>query len=110
MSSTLLINHASPLIQITYAAASITNSYTLAGGFSSPVVMMMVVSTLDQPVQVSFDGTNNHLAVPAGSTVPVFIPLNFKENRIVFSHVNVFVKQIGAPASGSLYICAFTNT
>ncbi len=109
MSSTLFISHVVPLTQIAYAAASITATYTVAGTFTSGVQMMMVVSTLDQPVQISFDGTNDHLAVPAGATVPVFIPLNFNENRMVFQRPSIYVKEIGNPTTGSLYICAFGN-
>jgi hypothetical protein len=110
MASTLLMNHATPLTQIAYPAASITATYSAAGSFTSPVVMMFIISTLDQPVQVSFDGSIDHVAVPAGSTVPVFIQLNFKDNYIVFQRPNIFVKEIGNPTTGSLYICAFTNT
>lgn len=109
MSSTFLINHASPLIQITYAAASITASYTLAGTFTNSVVLMIFISTLDQPVQVSFDGTNDHIAIPAGSTTPVYMPINFKNNKIVFQRPSIYVKQIGVATTGSLYVSAFTN-
>lgn len=105
----ILITAASPLPQIEYAASSITSSYTLAGSFFKSVSIMLIVSTLDQPVQVSFDGTNDHIAVPAGSTVPVFIPIDFKSNGCFFSNVNVFVKEIGNPSTGSLYVSAFTS-
>lgn len=109
--STLLITQAIPLTQIAYAAASITASYTLAGSFTKPVMVMNIVSTLDQPVQISFDGTNDHVAVPAGSAEPVSIQFNFADNRVIFAApVNVFVKRIGAPGSGNLYISAFSNT
>ncbi len=100
MTSTLFVNHAAPLTQITYAAASIAAGYTLAGSFTGPLVMGLIVSTLDQPVQISFDGT----------TVPVNIPLNFKDNLIVFQKCTVFVKRIGTPTTGNLYVCGFTNT
>lgn len=106
----ILVTNAIPLTQIAYAAASITSSYTVAGTFTSPVVMMMVMSTLDQPVQISFDGVHDHLAVPAGSTVPVFIRLDFKDNRTVLPNPIIAVKEIGNPTTGSLYVCAFSAT
>lgn len=109
MSSTILISGVNPLIQIAYAAASITATYTLAGTFTNGVQMMTIISTLDQAVQVSFDGVNDHIAVPAGSTVPVCIPLNFKENYMTFQRPSIFVKEIGNPTAGSLYVTAFGN-
>jgi hypothetical protein len=99
---------AEPLTQVAYAAASITASYTNAGNFSSPVEFMIIVSTLDQPVQISFDGTHDHIPVPAGSTTPVFIPVNFKQNRLTFPTPTIFVKRIGTPTTGNLYVSAFT--
>lgn len=104
------ISLAIPLAQVAYAAASITNTYTLAGSFTSGVAMMMIVSTLDQPVQISFNGTTDHLAVPVGSTVPVFIPLNFESNLMQMSAPNIFVKEIGNPTTGSLYVTAFAKS
>lgn len=102
------ITNAVPLTQIAYPAASITATYTIAGTFSSGVVSMMIISTLDQPVQVSFDGVHDHVAVPAGSTVPVFMPFNFKDNDTVLPNPIIAVKEIGNPTTGSLYVCAFS--
>lgn len=97
-----------PLTQLTVAAAAIGATYTVVGTFTSPVVMAFVISTLDQPVQLSFNGVNDHLAVPAGSTVPVFMPLDFKSNLILLANPTVSVKEIGNPTTGNLYICAFS--
>lgn len=106
--SSPLVSRAIPLTQITVAAASITNTYSSVGSFSSPVELMIIISTLDQPVQLSFDGTNDHIAVPAGSTVPVFMELNFKTNRMVMPGSPVMVKEIGNPTTGSIYVSAFS--
>jgi len=104
----LWVTNAVPLTQIAYAAASITASYTVAGSFTSPVVQMLIVSTLDAAVQVSFDGVNDHVAVPAGSAVPVFMNFDFKANRAVLPDPVIAVKEIGNPTTGSLYVCAFS--
>lgn len=101
-------SNASWLAQLTVAAASISASYTVVGKFTGPLVDGYVISTLDQPVQLSFDGTTDHLAVPAGNTVPVFMPLNFKANLTVMPTPVVAVKEIGNPTTGSLYICGYT--
>ena len=104
----LWVTNAVPLTQIAYAAASITATYSVAGQFTSGVTMMMVMSTLDAAVQISFDGVNDHLAVPAGSAVPVFIRLDFKDNHSVLPNPIIAVKEIGNPGTGSLYVCAFS--
>jgi hypothetical protein len=97
-----------PLTQIAYAAASITATYSVAGTLSTGVEILLVISTLDQPVQISFDGVNDHLAVPAGSTVPVYMQIDFKNNLMVLPKPIIAVKEIGNPTVGSLYVCAFT--
>ena len=108
--STLLVTHATPLPQVAIAAASIGAGYSLAGAFTQGVQMMVIISTLNAAVQVSFDGVNDHIPVPAGSTTPVIIPLNYVANLICQSAPAIFVKRIGAPASGVLYISAFART
>lgn len=110
MTSPLIISKASPLAQITIAAASFTNSYTVGGTFTKSVQMMFITSTLDEAVQLSLDGTTDWLAIPAGDTVPVFIPLNFNCNRLMLPKPTIYIKEIGNPTTGSLYISAFTNS
>lgn len=109
MSSTF-ISQIVPVTQVAVAAASFTNAYTLGGSFASPLIWMDIVSTLDQPVQISFDGTNDHIAVPAGSTVPVYIPIPFRANNAFFASVKIFVKEIGNPTTGSLYVNGLSAT
>lgn len=104
------ISLALPLAQVAYAAASITNAYTLAGSFTSGVVMMRIISTLDQAVQVSFNGTVDHIAVPVGNTVPAIIELDFEANLMQQAAPAIFVKEIGNPTTGSLYVTAFAKS
>jgi len=106
----LFVSNAIPMTQLSVAAASITPSYTVVGTFSAPLVYGFIVSTLDQPVQLSFDGVNDHIAVPAGNTVPVCIPLNFKDNLTILPKPSVSVKEIGNPTTGNLYICGFSSS
>jgi hypothetical protein len=108
--SSAMFSNAVPLPQVAYAAASITASYTNAGHFTSPLIEMAIISTLDQPVQVSFDGVNDHIAIPAGSSTPVYFPLHFKANRAVLPKPTIFVKRIGTPTTGSLYVTGFSAT
>lgn len=106
--SSPVVSKAIPLTQLSIAAASIGATYSAVGSFSNPVELMMITSTLDAAVQLSFGGVNDHIAVPAGDTVPVFIELNFKNNRMVMPEGPIAVKEIGNPTTGSLYISAFS--
>lgn len=101
-------SRAVPVAQLTIAAVSVAAGYTAIGTFSAPLVWVMVMSTLDQPVQLSFDATNDNLAVPAGNTTPVFIPIDFKSNLMALGNLTVSVKRIGTPTTGNLYICGFS--
>lgn len=103
--SSLESSNAIPLTQLSIGFASIGATFTSAGSFTSPVITMQFISTFNQPVQISFDGVNNHVVIPATSVVP----WSFKNNRTAFANPNILVQQIGvAPTSGSLFICAFS--
>jgi hypothetical protein len=95
-----------PIAQKVIAAASISGTYTVVGSiFSAPVVMIMIVSTLDQPVQLSWDGVTDAIPLVAGG----LLVMDFKTNQAVFpGNLGVYVKEIGNPANGSLYVGAFT--
>lgn len=99
-------NKAIPLPQGSLAAASITSSYTLIGTiFSNPVVLLIIVSTLDQPVQASFDGINDFVPVVAGST----IVLDFRSDQVCIpGQFGIYVKEIGDPTSGNIYVSAIS--
>lgn len=95
-----------PLAQRSIAAASIGASYTLVGTiFSTGVVQLFIISTLDQNVQVSLDGVADFIPIKANSQV-VF-DLRSDEISIPGSY-GVYVKQIGVPTTGNLYVCGFT--
>lgn len=95
-----------PIAQKSIAAASISGTYAITGSiFSDPVVMLVIVSTLDQAVQVSWDGVSDHIPIVAGGTVV----LDFRSDFICFPGIyGVYVKEIGNPTTGSLYVSAFT--
>ncbi len=95
-----------PITQKTIAAAAISTTYAIVGSaFSSPPVLIVIISTLDQAVQLSWDGVNDHLAIVAGST----IVLDLKSDGICLAAGYApFVKEIGNPTTGNLYICGFT--
>lgn len=94
-----------PLAQLSAAAAAITASYTQVGSnFGRGVSFLILVSTLDAAVQLSFDGVTDHIALNAGATI--YINLLAGE-MLLPGHFGIYVKEIGNPTSGSLYVNAF---
>lgn len=95
---------AHPLAQQVAAATDVTASYTLVGSvFGEGVVTLIIVSTLDQDVQVSLDGIVDFMPVVAGATIIIDV----KANQIALSgYRGVYVKEIGDPTTGSLYVSA----
>lgn len=95
-----------PVAQKSAAAAAIGATYTIVGSiFSNPIVMLVIVSSLDQPVQLSWDGVTDHMPLLAGGT----IVLDFRSDEIAFpGNLGVYVKEIGNPTTGNLYVSAFT--
>jgi hypothetical protein len=95
-----------PLAQRSLAAASVVAGYTVVGSiFSDAVIQLLIVSTLDQTVQASFDGVTDHFPIVAGST----IVLDFRSNEIAIpGNLGIYVKEIGNPTTGNLYVSAFS--
>lgn len=100
-------NHtAIPLVQRSLAAGSIGAGYTLVGSiFSAPVVLLLIVSTLDEDIQLSLDGTTAFIPLLAGGT----IVLDEKTNGIALpGWRGVYASQLGIPTSGAVYVGGFT--
>lgn len=94
------------IAQKSIAAASIGATYSIVGSsFSSPPVLIIIVSTLDEPVQFSWDGITDAFPIAARSNIII----DFKSDGLVLpAGAAPFVKEIGNPTSGSLYIGGFT--
>jgi len=99
--------NAVPLVQRSIAAAGISTSYAIVGSqFAAPVVWLGIVSTLDQTVQISFNGVDDWLPIVAGG----LLVIDLKSDNIVLSGIKaVYVKEIGNPTSGSLYVGGFST-
>jgi hypothetical protein len=95
-----------PLAQSSLAFGSITSSYAqVKAPSTNPLLIVILVSTLDEDVQLSWDGINDHLVLRAGASVV----LDFKSDDIVFpANFGVYVKEIGNPTEGSVYVSSFT--
>ena len=100
-----------PVKQLTIGNASVGATYAAIGTFAAPLIVMHIISTFNQPVQISFDGTTDHYVAPIGNTTPAVIPIDLKDNYAVFRAPTVWVKEIGSPPnSGNLYICGLSAT
>lgn len=104
---TLLNKNALPIAQKTVAAAGIGATYAIVGsGFSSPMLMVIIISTLDGDVQFSWDGVVDAFVVRAGAS----IILDFKSDNIPLpAQYAPYVKDISATTTGSIYVGGFTS-
>jgi len=95
-----------PLTQRNLAAGSIGATYSIVGSiFNAGVILLIVVSTLDEDIQLSLDGSTDFIPLLAGGTLII----DEKTNGIVLpGYLGVYAKQLGVPASGSVYVGGFT--
>jgi hypothetical protein len=96
-----------PFPQVSIAEASIGASYVAVGGslFNTPMLIVIIVSTLNDTVQWSWDGVNPAFPVVAGATIII----DMKSDNIPLpGSYGPFVKLIGTPNTGSLYVGGFS--
>jgi hypothetical protein len=95
------------LPQGSIAAASVTSSYQLVGViFGSPVLQLWIYNSMDQDVQISWDGVNDRLVLPSGGT---YITDAHANCFILPGNQGVYIKTLTAsPTTGSLYCGGFT--
>lgn len=94
------------------------NFGAIGGGFTplgvplfNPSVMMILTNATDENVIFSFDGINDHVFVPNGSSVT----LNFSSNKVndrglfLANNTRVYVTQgpDGPPSSGAVWVSSF---
>ena len=90
--------------QQSIVAASIGATYSLIGSvFGQGVVALLIVSTLDHTVQISLDGSIDFIPIPSLATLII----DLKSDQVALGGWRgVYVKQIGIPTTGSLYVGA----
>ena len=96
------------------AFGSISGTYAAVGtALANPSRILIIQNFTDQQMFFSFDGTNNHLTLPSGGQ----IVLDFTANKTVTGGAAylregliVYVKQVSAPGSGSVYVSTFYGT
>lgn len=90
--------------------ASISGTYMGIGtGFVNPIRILYVQNLTNATLMFSFDGVNDHFPLAANS----FLLLDVTTNRTVSTGAffaegtRVYVKEIGVPTSGSVYVAVF---
>ena len=100
------MQRAVPLVQSFIAYGSITSDYQLVGDlFGEPCLQLIVVSTMDDTVQFSWDGVNDAFPVVAKATIIIDVGSNGLAES---ANQGAYVKLIGSPSTGGLYIGGFT--
>lgn len=107
---TLIPSPAQPMPLISIGEASIGSSYALVGTFTSWAQILIITSTVNAEVTLSFDGVHDHIAVPAGNSEPVIFPIDFKSNLMTLPTPSVYAKSAGSPSTGTLYVSGFSSS
>ena len=94
----------------TLAHGSIGAGYTAIGSaMSHPIRIFYLQNHTDALLMFSFDGTNDHLPLSAGGYIVIDITANksLDTGFYLAEGDTVYVKQIGAPTAGSVYLSVF---
>ena len=89
------------------AFGSISGSYAAIGTpFAHPMRIVKIINTCNTDMSISFDGTTDNDYIPAGSFSLYDLSTNEVEQAGWFfrTGTQVYVKQISAPASGSVIV------
>lgn len=96
--------------QRSLAFGSIVAGYTLVGSntFFYPVRVLIVQNLTDATVQFSTNGSVDHFPLAAGDKFVLDIAANDAEDNPWFlpKEQGVYVKRIGTPTTGSVYVSA----
>jgi len=94
----------------TIAAASVGASYSAIGGpLLNPARQFFIQNLTDQTVMISFDGINDAFPLPSNGNIIDDIAANYthQSNWFMAQGTTVYVKRIGTPTTGSVYVSIF---
>ena len=94
----------------TLAAASVAANYTAIGGpLLNPARQFFIQNLTDQTVMISFDGISDAFPLPASGNIIEDIAANYthQTNWSMAQGTTVYVKRIGTPTTGSVYVSIF---
>jgi hypothetical protein len=94
----------------TLAGTSVVAGYTAVGTeFLEPSRILILQNLSDEAVMFSFDGVNDHIAVPGPGSFVLDITSNKGVAGALFvaQGTIIYVKRIGTPTTGSIYVSTF---
>jgi len=94
----------------TLAHGSIGASYLGVGtAFEHPVRILMIQNLTDASLMFSFDGINDHVPLPREGFILLDITANkaAEHGFYIAEGTRIYVKQISAPTTGSVYVTSF---
>ncbi len=94
----------------TLVAAGVIAGYTAIGtALANPSRVLMLQNLTDASVMFSWDGINDHIALPAGGQLVLDITTNSSTSGSfnAASGTIFYAKRIGVPTTGSVYVSTF---
>jgi len=94
----------------TLAFGSIGAAYMGVGtAFTKPIRILMIQNLTDESLMFSFDGINDHVPLPRDGYILLDITANkaIEHGYYIAEGTRIYVKEIGTPTTGSVYVTAF---
>ena len=94
----------------TIAFGSISGTYMGVGTpLANPSRILYILNATNALLMFSYDGVNDHQALPASSFLLLDLTANKTNNAgsYISQNTRIYVKTIGSPTSGSVYISTY---
>jgi len=92
------------------AFGSIGAGYTAIGtALENPIRIFLLQNLTDKTLMFSFDGINDHVPLSLGGYLLIDVTANksMSQGFYIAEGDQIYVKQVGAPTTGAVYISAF---
>ncbi len=92
------------------AFGSVGGAYMgIGSGFSNPSRLLFIQNLTDALLMFSFDGINDHFPLNANAFLLLDIATNRSQSAGLYfpEGTRLYVKDVGAPSSGSVYVTTF---
>ena len=92
------------------AFGSIAAGYMGIGtSFTKPVRILILQNMTDANLWISFDGVDDHIPIVAGGYMIIDVTANktVDSGFFIAEGTRMYVKRIGVPTSGSMYVSSF---
>lgn len=93
------------------AFGDIGASYTQVGAaYAYPISKIYVANLTDVTLYFSFDGATNHFVLPTSGFIMLDVTMDPNTPDYLPTGGALFVKRLGTPSSGSVYVSTFYGT